>query len=424
MTEAGRTRAGDIQTMFWLQQMRRPERCSANIPALVRVTGAFDEDRFRVALERIMQRHEIFRTSFAWDGAQLQQVVYEKVDVPLFKADPVSGSELDERTSTLNMHRFRHDETPLFRVTLLESGDGDRFVHALMHHSIYDLHTQSLFQSELAGAWRDERLEPVAAHYVDFADAELVWKSSAAAARQREFWRRRVAGFPVVPHPEPRGPADGASVDEPPGSSYLELDPDLAERVRDLSAERGWTPFLVLGACYQIALADWFRVDDFGIGVPFTNRRNRSVAAVAGCCMNVLPIRATIAATDSLETIVARFRREMLLGHRNQELSILEVMSLAGRPLYRFGFTTDAPLELDLDGCVCHPVDCERPGALVLFCHLYANRPDQTIRIRADYDGLKVGRADAGAFCSHLAAVVDRAVESPRASLAELGIGR
>ncbi len=424
MTETRRTRASDMQTMFWLQQMRRPEGRTANIPALVSVTGPFDEERLRAAVTRVMQRHEVFRTSFAWDGAELRQIVHARVEAPLFRADPVTAADLDERIAALNMHRFEHHDVPLFRVTVVPSGPETRLIHALMHHSIYDLHTQSLFQSEVSRAYRDGDLDPVPVQYADFADAELAWKRSPEATRQREYWRAYTAAIPAIsPADLAPVPARALSDDEPPGSSFLDLDATLVERLRALCAERGWAPFLVLGAAYQIALADRYHLDDFGVGVPFTNRRNRSLESVAGCCMNILPIRATIAPTDSLEDVVPRFRREMLLGHRNQELSLLEVLTLAGRPVYRFGFTSDAPLELELDGCACHPVDCVRPGPLALFYHVYEMPAPEVLRIRADYDGVQLCRAQAEAFNARYSSLLDRVLGHPRTSFTGLGIG-
>ena len=411
MSDARRIRASDSQTLFWIQQMRNPERCSANVSSLVGFRESFDCDRFRAAVALVMERHEIFRTAFDWGTGELEQVVYERVASPVTMIRIPGESLSDKLLSDLTMHRFAHADAPLFRITIVETPGRNRYVHMVAHHSIYDLHTQELFQSDLERAYRGDTLEPVSAHYADFALAEHLWKESAEASRQREFWKSHTEAFPEL-HQIPSRSAVAA------GSVYVDMGAVLSARVRDFCIANRTAVFLVVGAAYEIALSLWFRTRDFGLGVPFTNRRNPDVGDVAGCCMNILPLRITIAPTDSFTSVLASFRRQMLVGHRNQELSILETLSLAGRPLYRFGFTADAPLHPKLDGCDSEPLDCPRPGALALFYHVEEDSDRGLVRIRADYSGEDLGPDDARRFSDHFLELLTRVLQDP---LREIG---
>ncbi|MEO5902088.1 MAG: MupA/Atu3671 family FMN-dependent luciferase-like monooxygenase, partial [Ilumatobacteraceae bacterium] len=97
------------------------------------------------AWRRIVDRHPILRTQFAWDGtsAPMQQVL-AKVDVALDVRDLTALSEVEQESRfqaflvTDRRAAFQLDRAPLFRLTLFRLGPAhDRFVFTY-HHALLD----------------------------------------------------------------------------------------------------------------------------------------------------------------------------------------------------------------------------------------------------------------------------------------------
>src|SRR5258708_4559925 len=75
------------QQRLWFLDQLEPGSDEYNVPLGLRLRGALDEGALRRALERVIERHEVLRTSFASERGQARLEIHEVVELPWEKAD-------------------------------------------------------------------------------------------------------------------------------------------------------------------------------------------------------------------------------------------------------------------------------------------------------------------------------------------------
>src|SRR6185436_19205765 len=111
---------------------------------------AFDRrerlDAFLGALQAVIDRHDILRTSMAWEGlAEPVQVVWRKAAVPVDELvlDPAAGDVARQLHERFDRRRYRLDvrHAPLLRVSITYDATNDRWLFVLLLHHLIDDNT-------------------------------------------------------------------------------------------------------------------------------------------------------------------------------------------------------------------------------------------------------------------------------------------
>ncbi|HEX8245511.1 MAG TPA: amino acid adenylation domain-containing protein, partial [Longimicrobium sp.] len=253
------------QETVWFFQHLKPDMRSYNFQATVRIRGALDPEALRSALQEIVRRHEIFRTTFhEVDGAPAQ-VVHEPWTVNLPRVDlrHLQGDEqrveLDARLQAEFRRPFRFDALPLVRWTLFRVGDDEHVLLAIEQHLVHDGWSFGVFLHELAALYaafaegRPSPLAPLDVQFADYAVWQRAWMRGAEAARQLEYWKGQLAGLPPVlelPADRPR-PAEMSFLGR---SLRYRLPPELVRAAQAFSRRQGVTLYVTLMAAYQALL--------------------------------------------------------------------------------------------------------------------------------------------------------------------------
>ncbi|KJY40889.1 hypothetical protein VR41_14375, partial [Streptomyces sp. NRRL B-1568] len=103
-------------------------------------------DRFLAALQKVVVRHDILRTAFAWEGLREPvQVVARHAEVPVHEVDlgPDTGAEgAAERLLAACSPSMDIGRAPLLRAYVAaEPGDGTRWLMVLQNHHLVEDHT-------------------------------------------------------------------------------------------------------------------------------------------------------------------------------------------------------------------------------------------------------------------------------------------
>src|ERR1700722_6118837 len=114
----------------------QPDSTAYNLPLMVRVTGLLDRERFRDVFQRVIARHESFRTSFELiDGIPVQRIAEEAG----FGVEYLHLNESEAAEFLENYIRpFDLSRAPLVRATLISLSPEEHILAADMHHIITD----------------------------------------------------------------------------------------------------------------------------------------------------------------------------------------------------------------------------------------------------------------------------------------------
>jgi acyl transferase domain-containing protein len=155
-----------------------------NVSVGFEIPEAIDASRFEQALNELIRRHEILRTSF--DRERKRQYVADRADcrLPVTSCDP---SEV--RARFLDFIRpFDAGRPPLVRAELLRVGDRQSVLLCDVHHAITDAVSLRVMFSELWNIYHGRPLAPVDCHYRDYAVWQDSLRQSGAFDAHQPFW--------------------------------------------------------------------------------------------------------------------------------------------------------------------------------------------------------------------------------------------
>jgi amino acid adenylation domain-containing protein len=265
---------------------RTPEESAAwTIATGFRIRGTLDVSRFRRAVERVIRRQEILRTTYHEREGRPVQVVHapQPVELPLVDlrstADPEAAAA--ELLASGSRERFDVERLPQFRLSLAKLADDDYWLIRVSHHINTDNRSWRILLEEVSRVYGAElRGEPSPLReekpieYADFA----AWERRVFRPESRRYlddvawWRRTLAGAPErMPLPFSRR-ASEPEADPSQGVLWFGLHPDASRDLEALRRKLGATYFMVQIAAFAALLAARTGNDDLVIGT-YANTR-------------------------------------------------------------------------------------------------------------------------------------------------------
>lgn len=260
--------------------------------------GPLDRTQFEEAWRLAAERHEIFRTFFAWEGRDRPlQVVRRDVDLPIEFVDwsGLESSAADARWSELlvedRRRAFDLAAAPLMRMTVVRRGPE---VHDFLwgvHHSILDGWSGELVLGEVLDdleALRHGRppVRPEAPSYAEF----VGWLESRDSDEARRWWTRELAG---VHHPTPLPVSERGEASTERHTAERQLDAATTAQVRTTASARRVTLATLTVAAWATVLAR--RTGDrepvFGITMSERPADIPEVHHAAGLYLDTIPVR-------------------------------------------------------------------------------------------------------------------------------------
>jgi hypothetical protein len=314
------------QERLWLIDQGAPGSPTYNVPLFLRWVEPVDVTALRTALDLLVRRHDVLRTTYRRRGDDVVQEVSDH-PVPVEVVDGMTAQQA--RDDALRRAREGFDlaaEPPVRCVVWREGRDGDA-VLLLVHHIAVDGWSLAPLFEELAQLYRAARdghaaeLPPVEFRYVDYAVWERECLAEPALAQHLE---RRADALLEVPTPLRLGSAreiDVAAEGARPGRQVeFPLDAEQVSAAERLARQSRTTPFVVFMAAYLETLRRWADRTEFLVGTFSVNRPHPGLERMAGFFVNAVPLRCRCDGTESFRELLAATRPEALATLRLQRL--------------------------------------------------------------------------------------------------------
>jgi hypothetical protein len=318
------------QQRLWFLDQLEPGSASYNMPAAVRLVGALDVSALERALNEIVRRHEVLRTTFGSEDGIPFQVIASELTVPLPLRDLTHLPEAQRESEMLHgidqevRRPFDLARGPLLRAALWRLGEQEHVVSVTMHHVISDAWSIGVFVRETAELYdafahgRPSRLPELSLQYADFAIWQRGWLQGEVLQAQLDYWAERLAGVPVL-----ELPADRPRVAMPSrrgGTRSAILPNGLLAATRELGRKEGATLFMTLMAAFQAFLHRYSGQEDFAVGTPIAGRTRSEIEGLIGFFVNTLVLRADLSGEPSFRALVRRVRQAALGAYAHQDL--------------------------------------------------------------------------------------------------------
>ncbi|WAN69719.1 amino acid adenylation domain-containing protein [Moorena producens JHB] len=316
---------------MWILDRLEPGNPAYNRPTNIRLTGSLKVNALERAINEIVGRHEVFRTSFpAVDGQPIQAIAPNlTVKLLIIELSHLPSNERETEVKRIAVeeaqHRFDLSKLPLIQAKLLRLSQEENILLLTMHHIIFDGWSAGVLLKELAVHYeafttgKSSPLPPLPIQYADFA----IWQRQRLQGERLEsqlaYWKKQLGGsLPVLelPTDRPRRPVQtfqGAK-------QNLLLPQNLSDSLKELSLRAGVTLFMTLLAAFQILLYRYTGEEDIIVGTPIAGRDSIEIEQLIGVFINTLVLRTQLNGNFTFSELLAQVREVALGAYAHQDI--------------------------------------------------------------------------------------------------------
>ncbi len=296
------------QRIYSLQQMI-PESTSYNMPAIFEVKGELDQEKFAKTIEKLVLRHDAFRTSFELDDEKgLVQVVHKDLKFEIEKIASIEGF----------VRSFDLSKAPLLRVGIHESETTGNHLMFDMHHIISDGESIRVMIEEFVRLYQGETLSPLRIQYKDFSVWQQGRMEESGYKVQADYWKDQYKD--EIPVLDLSTDYVRPSLQSHEGDRYeLKLPQALSEKLKQLAQNQDVTYFMFMFASLNVWLSKYSGQEDMVVGTPIVGRPHADLEQILGMFVNTLAIRSQPKGEKSFESYLKEMKEILLRGIENSE---------------------------------------------------------------------------------------------------------
>jgi hypothetical protein len=351
MTTSSRPQAehavGSIgQCMLWLMETQVGGPGVMNVPIIYRMRGPLRVSALSAALTRLVERHEMLRTSFEWhelpppDQSWLSQWVHPTAEVSVKCVDVSAEDDPYEAAYDGIRARLVQDidvtTGPPFTVDLYRLSSDDHLLMVNVHHLVTDAWSNMLICRDLGELYNNEvgapGKEPESVDWTFRRYAEWLQERSNGPVGEANaaFWRKELGAMKYLDlRPAPHR---AANKKPPTENVWFAVEGPRIDRLRELAKEQRTTLFVVMLALFYSVLHTVSGENDITVGSVFANRIRRELNNTVGCFADMIPLGIHLSADPSFEDALRVTRRTVLEALGHQEFPYLVMISDPSMP--------------------------------------------------------------------------------------------
>jgi hypothetical protein len=315
------------QRGMWFLNQLAPNSAAYNTGFAMRIVSSANP----VAMERIFQklvdRHSSLRTTFAFRGSQPVQKIHPRLEFSLERVDTggCDDTSLKDHVQRALARPFDLEQRPPMRVTLFTRGPKDHVLLIAIHHIVFDGWSLWVLLDDFqrlceAGSQRDlpDPLPPLETAYTDFVNWERKMLDSPAGAQHCAYWGKQLGGdLPVLRLPTDRVRPSFQSFEGEVLPFIIEK--ETAQKLKELAAEEGTTPFTWLLAVYLVFLHRNSGQEDVIVGSPTAGRSQPEFSGLIGHFVNMVALRVRVQGDVPFRDLLREVRQIVFEALEHQE---------------------------------------------------------------------------------------------------------
>jgi len=331
-----------------------------NMPQAFMLSGNVKVACLKEAMEKIIARHEILRTTFTAVEGDLVQKVNEEL--------PLEFSEVeDEQSQTRELLQdfikpFDLNKGPLLRMRIIKREEA-YFLFIDMHHIISDGMSIETFIQELVKLYHGDTLEPLTHQYKDYSE----WMRDRDLSEQKDYWMGQfeeevqALDMPLDYSRPPKQSFKGARIEK-------KISQGLTEQIKGFAQQNHVTEYMFFLSIIMILLGKYSNQEDVVIGSPIIGRRHRDTEKMLGMFANTLAMRGRPEGHKTYEAYLKEIKEMYLNAHENQEYPFEELIEevvtqrdMSRNPLFdvMLAVQNDESAQVMLSGVKTEPIEID-----------------------------------------------------------------
>ncbi|GAA6624124.1 amino acid adenylation domain-containing protein [Scytonema sp. NUACC26] len=272
------------------------------VQCAVRIEGNLNTNTLKEAIQNVVERHEILRTTFYYlPGMDIPLQFIADTNIALVHEHDLSSKSLQEQDEKIDVlfHEvsqlpFDFEQGPLLYVSLVTLSLQRYVLLISLPAMCADTITLTNLVYEISSSYavclHGKELSNEALQYVDLAE----WQNELLAAEDteagREYWRKQnISALPSLQLPF-KNQTTG-ELRFKPQSLCLKIAPDMVARLQALVQCYNISTSVLLLACWQILLCRLTGQPDIIIGMTYDGRKSGELKSALGLFAKYLPVR-------------------------------------------------------------------------------------------------------------------------------------
>ena len=302
------------QQRLWFIDQLEGGSAQYNMPAALRLRGRLDVEAMQRALDTVVERHEILRTTYREEEGAAVQVVQPFRSVTITRIDGtedlVQSLAAEEAGAPFDL-----GADLMLRATLVRLAEEEHVLLFTMHHIASDGWSMGILIREFVALYQGNTLPALPIQYADFA----AWQRAQLQDANLDYWKQRLDGIPQLhslPLDKPRGPRQNFLAQR----HWQQLDRPTVDALQQLAREHDATLFMVLQSAFALLLSRWSGADDVVMAVPSAGRSVSGVDPLIGFFINTLVFRTDLSRNESFRELLGRARKDTLDAYAHQQV--------------------------------------------------------------------------------------------------------
>ena len=336
----------------------RPRRnpLHTTFPRAYRLRGRLDAGALQRAFDALVERHEILRTTYAFAGEDVVQIVHAARPVPVRTIDlcgsVVAGIVDHAERVAREIAREPFDlgaEAP-FRVALLRRANDDHLLLIATHHIASDGWSGEIMLRDLSALYaslpapRDALLPVLPIQFADYASHEREQLREGRRDATLAYWKSELEGADA----DVRLPVDferSSIADDTAVSASIVVPAEESAAIKSLGRSRDATLYMTLLTGYQALLHRYSGQSDILVGSPIAGRDAEETHDLIGYFANMIVLRARFDGEPTFAELLERVRLTSLRAYDHHDVPFEALMlerhgrSAVASPLVQTVFT-------------------------------------------------------------------------------------
>lgn len=307
------------QQRLWLFQQMQPQSTAYNITGALRLMGDLNIAAFEQAIQQIVNRHEVLRTTFRPHQGETVQWVQPELKITLEKRvltqqkPDLQMQECHQLAAELADFVFDLQTAPLIKLQLLTLSEGEYVFLSVVHHIISDGWSMGVFVDELMTLYaayqqgQADILPELEIQYGDYALWQQEWFTGDIKNQQISYWQKQLEGMPpllTLPTDFPR-PAMQNFLG---ATTSVQLSEKITDDLKKLAAQQGATLNMVLLSAFFTLLHRYSQEQDLVVGTPVANRNQHELEPLIGFFVNTLVLRPRVQPDSSFQVLLQQVK--------------------------------------------------------------------------------------------------------------------
>ena len=433
--------ASFAQQRLWFLDQLEPGTAAYNLVRVFRVVGPLNLGALTRAFETVLLRHASLRTVFESVDGNPRQVVLPDANVHIAVLD-LSGLPSD-RAEAEGLQIAREEgkkplhlgKGPLIRAVLIRTGEETHILVLVMHHIITDGWSISILFRELTQSYADlsnshvPNLPPLSIQYGEYSEWQRQNMSGEVLANELRHWRKKLEGAQTVldlptDYPRPLTHSWRGATEK------IVLTRSTLAKMKSIGQAESSTLFMVSLAAFQTLLWRYTRQESILVGTPIAARNDLEIENMIGLFVNTLVFRADFGQRDlTFRDRIRQVRAFALEAYAHQDVpferlveALVPQRSLDTHPLFQVMFTfQNIPKQIfEIPGLRITELPFD--AGIAKFDLSVDVWEDGEFHCQFEYNTDLFERSTIERMLGHFQQLMESAVESPDAPIAELSI--